>query len=155
MIEGVEITPLGIIEDRRGAVMHMLSLARHPYFTFGEIYFSKVNPRVFKGWHLHRSMTLNYACVVGRVKVYLMKVDEDRMGCEPIENVYLGPTNKDYNLLTIPPGIWNAFESDNSESAIIANCTNMPYSSRDIERKLPDEFVFSTGIDPDEYEAIG
>jgi dTDP-4-dehydrorhamnose 3,5-epimerase len=66
MIEGVQVIPLRRIPDERGTVMHMLR-STDPHFTqFGEIYFSTVYPGVIKGWHRHREMTLNYACVSGR-----------------------------------------------------------------------------------------
>ena len=47
--------------------------ARHrPSFQgIGEIYFSTVYPGVVKGWHRHREMTLNYACIHGRIKLVL------------------------------------------------------------------------------------
>ena len=39
MIEGVEITPLKIISDKRGSVMHMLRNDSRMYKKFGEIFF--------------------------------------------------------------------------------------------------------------------
>ncbi len=44
---------------------------------FGEIYFSTVYRGVVKGWHRHREMTLNYACIHGRIKLVLY---DDREG---------------------------------------------------------------------------
>ena len=38
---------------------------------FGEIYFSKVNPGIVKGWHLHKEMTLNYLLITGEILVVL------------------------------------------------------------------------------------
>ena len=68
-IEGVQVIPLRRIPDERGTIFHMLR-ADDPHFTeFGEIYFASVYEGVVKAWHLHRLMTLNYACVHGRVKV--------------------------------------------------------------------------------------
>src|SRR5437773_10810609 len=68
-IEGVQIVPLRRIPDERGTVYQMLKRT-DPYFkAFGEIYFSSVYPGVVKGWHRHREMTLNYACIFGRIKL--------------------------------------------------------------------------------------
>ena len=40
MIEGVKITPLKQIKDRRGKIMHMLRSDSPIFQNFGEIYFS-------------------------------------------------------------------------------------------------------------------
>ena len=67
LVRGVEIHPLKVIADDRGAVLHMLR-ADAPHFRgFGEIYFSAVNPGAIKAWHIHQEMTLNYACVSGMI----------------------------------------------------------------------------------------
>ena len=76
-IDGVLTVPLRRIPDERGTIFHMLR-ADDPHFVeFGEIYFTSVYEGVVKGWHKHRDMTLNYACVHGRVKVALY---DDRAG---------------------------------------------------------------------------
>ena len=47
-----------------------------PHFReFGEIYFTSIYRDVIKGWHRHRQMTLNYACIWGRVKLVLYDDD--------------------------------------------------------------------------------
>ena len=71
MIEGIKITPLKQIEDERGKVMHMLRNDSKHFTKFGEIYFSTVHPNKVKGWHLHSKMTLNYAVVLGEIKLVL------------------------------------------------------------------------------------
>ena len=71
VIDGVQVVPLRRIPDERGTIFHMLKRT-DPHFTeFGEIYFSTVYPGAIKGWHRHKEMTLNYACVSGRVKLVL------------------------------------------------------------------------------------
>ena len=51
--------------------MHMLKRTDPHFIEFGEIYFSTVHRGVVKGWHRHDDMTLNYACVYGRIKLVL------------------------------------------------------------------------------------
>ena len=41
-IEGVQISPLKIISDERGSVMHMLRSDSQVFKKFGEIYFSTI-----------------------------------------------------------------------------------------------------------------
>ena len=125
MIDGVRIVPLSRIPDERGTVMHMLKATDPHFLGFGEIYFSTVHPGVVKGWHQHSEMTLNYACVHGRIKLVLY---DDRDGSptrgEIMERV-LGPD--DYSLVQIPPGVWNGFKGMGSEMAIVANCSTHPH----------------------------
>ena len=53
--------------------MHMLRADDPHFIQFGEIYFTTVYEGVVKGWHKHREMTLNYACVFGRVKLVRLR----------------------------------------------------------------------------------
>jgi dTDP-4-dehydrorhamnose 3,5-epimerase len=135
MIEGVQVIPLKRIPDERGTVMHMLR-STDPHFTrFGEIYFSTVYPGVVKGWHRHCEMTLNYACVFGRVKLVLY---DDRPASSTkgeLDEIFLGPDN--YSLVIIPPGIWNGFKGMSEPQAIVANCATHPHDPARSERLDP------------------
>ena len=42
IIEGIKISPLKIISDNRGSVMHMLRNDSKVFEKFGEIYFSTI-----------------------------------------------------------------------------------------------------------------
>ncbi len=120
MIQGVEVIPLRRIPDERGTVFHMMR-ATDPHFQkFGEIYFSTIYKGVVKGWHRHRGMTLNYACVHGKIKLVLY---DDRPGSPTlgeIQEVFLGPDS--YALVIIPPEVWNGFKGMSDPYAIVANC---------------------------------
>ncbi|MBV9464788.1 MAG: dTDP-4-dehydrorhamnose 3,5-epimerase family protein, partial [Solirubrobacterales bacterium] len=108
------------IPDERGTILHMLR-ATDPHFeAFGEIYFSMIYPGVVKGWHRHREMTLNYACVHGRVKVvcYDDRVRSPTRGS--LMEIFLGPEN--YSLVVIPPEVWNGHKGMGVEPALVANC---------------------------------
>jgi dTDP-4-dehydrorhamnose 3,5-epimerase len=125
MIDGVLVAPLKRIPDERGTVMHMLKRTDPHFIEFGEIYFSKIYPGVVKGWHKHGEMTLNYACIHGRIKLVLF---DDRDGSPTkgqVMEIFLGPDN--YSLVQIPPGVWNGFKGMGSETAIVANCSTQPH----------------------------
>jgi dTDP-4-dehydrorhamnose 3,5-epimerase len=125
MIDGVLVIPLKRIPDERGTVMHMLKRTDPHFIEFGEIYFSTIYPGVVKGWHKHAEMTLNYACVHGRIKLVLF---DDRSGSATkgeIMEIFLGPDN--HSLVQIPPGVWNGFKGLGSETAIVANCSTHPH----------------------------
>src|SRR4029450_9547077 len=76
-IDGVQVIPLRRIPDERGTIFHMLRADDPHFLQFGEIYFTSVSAGIVKGWHKHREMTLNYACIYGRVKLALY---DDRPG---------------------------------------------------------------------------
>ena len=76
-IDGVRVVPLRRIPDERGTILHMLRVDDPHFVKFGEIYFTTVYEGVVKGWHKHREMTLNYACVVGRIKLVLYDDRDD------------------------------------------------------------------------------
>jgi dTDP-4-dehydrorhamnose 3,5-epimerase len=120
MIDGVQIYPLKRIPDERGTIMHMLRVTDPHFQQFGEIYFSTVYKGVIKGWHWHREMTLNYACIFGRVKLVLYDDRPISTTQGELMEIFLGPDN--YSLVIIPPEIWNGFKGMSDPYAIIANC---------------------------------
>ena len=131
-IEGVKITPLKIISDDRGSVMHMMRNDSKVFDKFGEIYFSTIFKDKIKAWHLHKEATLNYACVFGEVKLVLF---DERKGSSTLgEYQELLLSLKNYNLITIPPKIWNGFKGCNDQFSIIANCLNLPHNEKEMVR---------------------
>ncbi len=135
MIDGVQIIPLRQIVDERGKVMHMLRADAPHFQAFGEIYFSVVNPGAIKAWHVHSRMTLNYAVPVGLIKFVLYDDRPDSKTLGEIQEIFLGPEN--YNLVIVPPRVWNGFKGIGSSPAVVANCASIPHDPAEIERKSP------------------
>ena len=133
MIEGIKIIPLKQIEDERGKVMHMIRNDSKNFSKFGEIYFSTVHPNKIKGWHLHSKMTLNYAVVLGEIKLVLYDARPNSNTKGQIQEFFL--SQKNYKLVSVPPLIWNGFMGIGSETAIVANCADLPYDDTEIKRK--------------------
>lgn len=134
MIDGILVIPLPRIPDERGTVHHMLRRTDPHFIEFGEIYFTTVYRGVVKGWHRHRDMTLNYACISGRIKLVL---HDDRSGSPTegeVQEVVLGPER--YSLVVIPPGIWNGFKGMD-ELSIVANCCTHPHDPARSDRLDP------------------
>lgn len=135
MIDGVQIVPLRQIVDERGKVMHMLRSDAAHFLGFGEIYFSAVHPGVVKAWHIHKTMVLNYAVPVGKIKLVLY---DDRAGSPTkgrIQEIYLGPDN--YHLVVIPALVWNGFKGVGPDTALVANCATIPHDPAEIDRMDP------------------
>ena len=126
--------PLRRIPDERGTVFHMLRASDPHFRTFGEIYFSSVYRDAIKGWHRHADMTLNYACIWGRVKLVVFDDREGSLSRGECQEIFLGPD--DYSLVVIPPGIWNGFKGM-AEVSVMANCCTHEHDPRRSERVDP------------------
>ncbi len=132
MIEGVHVQPLRQIGDDRGMVLHMLRKDSRYFESFGEIYFSIVNPGSIKAWKRHHQMTQNYAVPIGMIRLALL----DRRPKSPtegkMETLEVGQRN--YQLVQIPPGVWYGFQGISEQPALIANLTNLPFDENEVER---------------------
>lgn len=135
MIAGVLVHPLRQIHDGRGRVMHMLRRDDDHFEAFGEIYFSTVFPGVVKGWHRHREMTLNYAVVAGAIQLALY---DDRPTSPTFGEVAeIFPSETNYVLVRVPPGVWNGFKGLGASTSVVANCATLPHDPHEIERRDP------------------
>ena len=135
MIDGVRVIPLQRIPDERGTIMHMLRRSDPHFLEFGEIYFATIFPGVIKAWHLHKVMTLNYACVHGRVKLVIYDGRDGSPTQGEVMEVFLGPDN--YSLVQIPPNLWNGHKGMGDDYAIIANCATHPHDPTQSIRLSP------------------
>lgn len=134
-IAGVRVKLLRQIIDERGRIMHMLREDDQGFERFGEIYFSTVWPGVIKGWHLHQKMVLNYAVIVGLIKLVLYDDRPHSATRGKLTELFLGEGN--YCLVTVPPGVWNGFKGVGLKEAIVANCATIPHDPEEILRLDP------------------
>jgi dTDP-4-dehydrorhamnose 3,5-epimerase len=137
MIEGVEIITLKQIPDERGKIMHMLRRDDPWFEKFGEIYFSIVFPGVVKGWHMHKTMTLNYAVISGTIKLVLYDTRDNSSTKGELMELFPGDSN--YVLIKVPPGIWNGFKGTGMIPSIVANCATEPHDTEEIRRLAPSD----------------
>ena len=133
MIHDVKITPLKILSDSRGSVMHMMRNDSKIFESFGEIYFSTIFKDSIKAWHLHKESTLNYVCIKGAVKLVLFDERPESTTKGKYQEINLSPKN--YFLVTIPPNIWNGFKGLHEPESIIANCLSLPHNEKEMVRK--------------------
>jgi dTDP-4-dehydrorhamnose 3,5-epimerase len=92
---------------------------------------------VVKAWKNHHRITVNYACIYGRVKLVLY---DDRTSSPTrggVMELLLGLDN--YLLVVIPPGIWHGFQGLSEPLAIIANCATEPNNPTEYDRLDPIE----------------
>lgn len=135
LIHGVEVHPLRVIPDERGRIMHVLRRDDPWFEQFGEVYFSLVYPGVVKGWHLHERMTLNYAVPVGMVKLVLYDDRPDSPTRGEVQELFLGETS--YDLVKVPPLVWNGFKGVGVAPSLVVNCATEPHDPGEIRRLDP------------------
>ena len=140
-IHDVKITPLKILADNRGKVMHMLRNDSKIFKNFGEIYFSTIFQNSIKAWHLHKESFLNYACIRGKVKLVLYDDRENSQSKNNIQEIILSPS--EYSLVTIPPKVWNGFKGIGEGESIIANCLTLPHNEEEMVRTDPSDKKFN------------
>lgn len=132
MIEGVKYYPLRKFPDERGVVWHMMKKSDEAFTEFAEIYFTSIYKGVIKAWHIHKKMDLNYACMVGRVKVVLHDNRKNSKTNGATEEYWLGEDN--YALLHIPHGVANGMMGISKGLSIIANCATLEHDPQEMLR---------------------
>jgi dTDP-4-dehydrorhamnose 3,5-epimerase len=119
MMLGVLFTPLQRIPTPKGDVWHGLRASDGGFAGFGEAYFTEVLPNAIKGWKRHRVMTMNLVVVAGTVRFII----HDGSGSDECRRAFLlsaenaGP----YGRLTVPPGLWMAFEGVGIRQNLLMN----------------------------------
>ena len=135
MIDGVKIIPLRQIADERGKIMHMIKATDPHFIRFGEIYFSCAWPGTIKAWHIHKSMTINNAVMVGRAKLVMYDLRENSPTKGVLQEVFFGEDN--YCLVQMPPGIANGYKAYGDKMVVLANCATEPHDPDEIVRLDP------------------
>jgi dTDP-4-dehydrorhamnose 3,5-epimerase len=135
MIDGVIVSPRRIIPDDRGKVMHAMKATDPEFEKFGEVYFSTIYPGVVKGWHLHKEMIINYVVPVGMIKLVLYDEREGSKTKGELNEFYIGQDN--YQLVKVPPLVWNGFACVGPTPAMVLNVASIPHDPAEIVRLDP------------------
>ena len=138
-IAGITVTTLRQITDERGAVLHMLRADAPDFTSFGECYFSVVNPGAVKAWKRHLRQTQNLAVPVGRARFVFCDRRADSPTQGRIAALELGRPDA-YLRLRIPPLVWYGFTCVGEMPALIANCADLPHETGESEAVGVDAF---------------
>lgn len=131
-MEGVILTPLKVIEHPQGDLFHAMRKSDPGFSDFGEVYFSTINQNEIKGWKKHVTMTLNLVVPVGEIK--FMLYDNRNKVFNEGEYFSVALSKKNYQRLTIPPGIWVAFEGKGEDLNLLLNIADIEHDPSEIER---------------------
>lgn len=124
-LEDVLITPLRIIPGDSGDVLHALKQQEGSFQGFGEAYFSTVNNGAVKGWKRHQRMILNLVVPLGTIRFVLYDKRPGSKSFQSFQELTLSREN--YQRLTVPPGIWMAFQGIGEGENMLLNIASMPH----------------------------
>ena len=140
-IEGVTIKQLKIIPNFKGDVLHMMRNDEQDFKSFGECYFSEINPSIIKGWKKHINQTQNFSVPVGRINIVLFDDRQDSKTFKNIIEITLGRPDL-YNRIKISPGIYYSFKCISTSPAMIINITDIPHDKNEsLTIDLSDNYI--------------
>ncbi|MCC6725379.1 MAG: dTDP-4-dehydrorhamnose 3,5-epimerase family protein [Saprospiraceae bacterium] len=135
-ITGCQLTPLRSIPGEKGDVLHALRSTDEGFVAFGEAYFSSVKTGETKGWRRHLRMTLNLVVPVGKIRFQLHDERPGSPSFGAMDEVTLSLEN--YQRLTVPPGVWLAFEGMADGLNLLLNIADLPHDPTESETKQLD-----------------
>ncbi|WP_440931019.1 WxcM-like domain-containing protein [Candidatus Pelagibacter sp.] len=110
-----KVKKIKIIKNPNGNLYKMISKDDLYFKKFGEIYFSEVLPKKFKGWKFHEKRTQLITVINGSVRFYIKKNIEDKP--ETIDIKF--PDNM--NILKIMPKTFYSFKCMSKKKSLIIN----------------------------------
>ena len=131
MIDGVLVTPLKRIPHPKGDILHALKASEDCFHGIGEIYFSSILKNEIKGWKKHSKMILNLVVPVGSIRFVIF---DDRLDSVSRGEFFELAVNKEnYCRLTVPSGVWFAFEGEGMELNLLLNIANIEHDPNEVQ----------------------
>ncbi len=132
---GILVTPLKIIDNEKGEILHALKGSESSFLGFGEAYFSVVKSGNFKGWKKHTRMTLNLIVPLGAIRFYIV---DQRSGLY-VHSLLVSREN--YCRLTVPPGVWLGFLGSGPGPNMLLNIASIEHDPQEAENQPPASFA--------------
>jgi len=140
LLEGVNLTPLKIINNDKGDIMHALKSSEPDFHGFGEAYFSTINFGEIKGWKMHHAMIMNIVVPVGSIRFVLF---DERPESKSKDKFWQTVINAhDYKRLTVPPLIWMAFQGLGNKFNLVLNIASIQHDPKEVENRNIEEINF-------------
>jgi len=124
------VSPLLRIDTAGGDVLHAMKQTDPGFASFGEAYFSWVAAGAVKGWKRHTQMTMNVVVPVGQVRFVFYGLDDQGEAEFRVEEIGVAR----YVRVTVPPGIWFAFQGLGAPESLILNIASVPHDPNETER---------------------
>lgn len=119
-MDEVILSDLKTIENPKGNIYHALKKSDVSFKNFGEAYFSSVNFNDIKGWKKHTKMNLNLIVIAGEVRFVVY--DEKKLKFSEFKL-----SRKNYKRLTVPPGLWVAFQGLSLSENLLLNIADIEH----------------------------
>ena len=129
--EGVVLSPIKIIANENGDILHGIKASDSSFVSFGEAYFSCIHYGKRKGWKKHTRMTLNLVVPSGEIGFVMYDGRTDSPTYAMFYEVRL--SRKNYNRLTVPPGVWMAFYGAGEGENMLLNIASIPHDPTESE----------------------
>ena len=140
-LNDIRVTPLKQIPTTGGDVLRALKSSDLGFCGFGEVYFSWIEQGAIKGWKCHQRMTLNLVVPSGEVRfVFCLNGKNNDSRVEDIGE-------ERYVRLTVPPGIWFAFQGKASRKSLLMNVANMSHDTDEILVKPVSSIFYDWNIE--------
>jgi len=133
-MEGFALHPLKHIIVPKGDVFQALKSTDEGYAGFGEVYLSRIKEGEVKGWKRHNRMTLNLVVVFGIIKFVLYDDRKNSQTYGQFREFILSP-EKNYQRLTVYPGLWVAFQGIGKDVSILMNIIPESHDSTETDNK--------------------
>ena len=116
-----------VFKLEKGDVFRCINKNSRGFNSFGEAYVSLINYKQIKGWKKHTKMTLNIVVISGEIEFVIYDDSTNKL-----KNLKL--SLKNYQRLTIKPGLWMAFRGldDNCILLNIASIEHLPEEAESI-----------------------
>jgi len=125
MIDDISVTPLKRIQHDKGDIYHAMKSSEDSFSSFGEAYFSSVNFADVKGWKKHSKMILNLIVPIGAVRFVAY---DDRISSKTYQQFFdITISKENYCRLTIPHGLWLAFQGVGREFNLLLNIASIEH----------------------------
>lgn len=135
------LNDLKIIATPKGRVFHALKKSEASFKNFGEAYFSEVNFKEVKGWKKHTQMTLNLMAISGEVRFVVY--DETAQAGNQFKEFRLSRNSAEkYKRLTVPPGLWVAFQGLDKSENLILNIADIEHDPKESVNKELSEIPY-------------
>ncbi len=134
-IEGVIVTPLRQIKVAHGNIYHAIKVTDSTFKSFGEAYFSNIEPGAIKGWKRHNIATLNIIVPSGAVEFVIFDDRKDSLTNGCFQSLILSEEPEKYVRLTVPPGVWMAFRGVSSDNSLLLDIMDIAHDDGECDRK--------------------
>jgi dTDP-4-dehydrorhamnose 3,5-epimerase len=132
-IPGLLLSAASRIPVEAGDAITFIKEGERGYVGIAEVYGSFIKQGEKKGWRRHNEITMNIVVPVGQIRFVLFDNRIGSAGFGLFEDVILGPDN--YQRLTVPNGVWMAFEGLSEGENLLWNAINQVHDPAEADTK--------------------